>query len=174
MYFFQVGKQKEKEKNESKAWEWEMYQLLQKQVMAGWCAVLCLGLHSEISFSSLFAYTMSCSNYSHISTTACVLGKRTATEYVLGTEKGKVFCVVFTAFYLPLGLTDREESTNIWQRQTSFPSQARQSYMVSFSCTVTPSSAEYEAVFDIVHSWFRHHILGLPWADLYRFLSSCA
>lgn len=73
------------------------------------CAVLRLGLLSEISFASLFAYNMSCFNSSHIPTTACVLGKITATEYVLETDKDKVFPVEFTAFYLPLALIDSEE-----------------------------------------------------------------
>lgn len=70
-----------------------------------------LGFLSEISFSSLFACTVWCFNSSHVSTTACVLGKTTATEHVLGTDKGKVFPLVFTAFYLPLALINSEEPT---------------------------------------------------------------
>lgn len=102
----------------------------------------CVWDSSETSFSSLFACTVSCFNYSHILTTACVLGKTTVTESVLGTDKGKDFPVVFTAFYLPLALIDSEEPKNAWQSQTSFPSQARQSSTVSFCCAATPSSAE--------------------------------
>lgn len=134
-------------------------------------AVLCLGLLSEISFSNFFAYTLPCFNSSHISTTASVLGKTTATEYAPGTDKGKVLPVVFTAFYLPFTLIDSEETKTTWQSQTSFPSQVRQSYMVPFCCAAMPSTAEQEAVFNIVDSWFRHHMLK---ADLYWFLTSSA
>jgi len=106
-YFFQAGKQKEKEKMKAGLENGRCTKYPGNRLQQVDCTVLCLGLLSEISFSSLFAYTVSCFNSSNISTTACVLGKTTLTEYVLVTEKGKAFPVVFSAFYLPLALTDR-------------------------------------------------------------------
>lgn len=50
-----------------------------------------------------------------------MLGKTTATEYVLGTDKGKVFPVEFTAFYLPLALIDQCRAKKHLTEPDKFP-----------------------------------------------------
>lgn len=121
-------------------------------------AVLCLGFLLEIS---LFAYTVWCFS-SHISATAWVLGKTTATEYILGTEKDKVFPIVFSAFYLPLALSTVKNTQTHLAKPDKLPLTSKMKLFVSFCYVASSSNGELEAFFLwIVGSDTTFH---LPWA----------
>lgn len=161
MYFFQTGKQKAEE-NESKQGliVGDVPSILERGCKYNQAdsAVLCLGFLLEIS---LFAYTVWCFS-SHISATAWVLGKTTATEYILGTEKDKVFPIVFSAFYLPLALSTVKNTQTHLAKPDKLPLTSKMKLFVSFCYVASSSNGELEAFFLwIVGSDTTFH---LPWA----------
>lgn len=79
-------------------------------------------------------------------------------RYTLGTEKDKVFPIVFSAFYLPLALSTVKNPQTHLAEPDKLPLTSKMKLFVSFCYVASSSNGELEAFFDIVDGWFRHHI----------------